>query len=193
MMPLLVQADSMPPQPWRNGGGQTRELLVWPTTGDWRLRISRADITSDGPFSAFPQVTRWFAVLHGTGVALTFAGRELVLRPGDAPLCFDGAAAPGCRLLGGATQDLNLMTRNGSGTMRQAVAGQSWNEPFAKRGLYTLVAGNWRDSRRAWAIAAHTLLWVGDGRGGGGDAWTFEPSEPGAPCAAWWLGFTPEG
>ena len=59
-----------PPQPWRNGGGVTRELLAWPDGGDWRVRVSVADIDADGPFSAFPGVERWFAVLEGAGVAL---------------------------------------------------------------------------------------------------------------------------
>ena len=32
---------------------------------DWTLRISVADIDADGPFSPFPGITRWFAVLDG--------------------------------------------------------------------------------------------------------------------------------
>jgi environmental stress-induced protein Ves len=109
---VWIDAASVAPQAWRNGGGQTRELLAWPAGADWRLRISRADIASDGPFSAFPGVERWFAVLQGAGVVLAFADAQHQLQPGDAPLRFDGAAAPGCRLLDGATQDLNLMLRH---------------------------------------------------------------------------------
>ena len=90
---MLVRADSVAPQAWRNGGGQTRELLAWPAGGDWKLRISRADIDADGPFSAFPQVQRWFTVLRGAGVVLKFADFERTLKIGDAPLHFDGAAA----------------------------------------------------------------------------------------------------
>ena len=29
------------PQPWRNGGGVTRELLAWPAAGDWRRAHQR--------------------------------------------------------------------------------------------------------------------------------------------------------
>ena len=57
----IAQADVMP-QAWRNGGGQTRELLAWPHGADWSVRISLADIEADGPFSPFPGVQRWFAV-----------------------------------------------------------------------------------------------------------------------------------
>jgi environmental stress-induced protein Ves len=51
-------------QTWRNGGGSTRELLAWPEATDWQARISVAEITRDGPFSAFAGVQRWFAVLR---------------------------------------------------------------------------------------------------------------------------------
>ena len=101
---LRVDAESVAPRAWRNGGGRTRELLAWPAAGDWCLRISRADIESDGPFSAFPRVERWFAVLSGAGVVLTFADGERELAPGAAPLRFDGAVAPVCRLLDGPTR-----------------------------------------------------------------------------------------
>ena len=185
---VVVNGESVAPQPWRNGGGQTRELLAWPLGADWQLRISRADIETDGPFSAFPQVERWFTVLQGAGVVLTFGATEHRLKPGDAPLCFDGAAAPGCRLLRGATQDLNLMLRKGTGAMRPVQAGQGWNEPFAMRGIYAKCAGSLRDGQQSFSLSAHTLLWKHDG---GSDAWTFEALQPEADTCAWWLGFTP--
>ena len=185
----LVDAASVAPQFWRNGGGQTRELLVWPPGTDWRVRISRADIEMDGPFSAFPQVERWFSVLHGDGVVLTFSDAHHQLKSGDDPLCFDGAAAPGCRLLNGATQDLNLMVRQGKGVMRTAKAGQNWSEPFAARGVYTTVAGQWSDGQRTCAVAAQTLLWM---QNAGSGAWSFAPEKPSTGPGAWWLGFTPD-
>ena len=110
---ILVSASAAMPVPWKNGGGVTRELLRLPAddTDDWTLRISVADIAADGPFSPFPGVTRWFAVLEGAGVRLAFPERTLNVQRGDAPLCFDGADGPGCTLLDGATRDLNVMVR----------------------------------------------------------------------------------
>ena len=90
-----IDVNAVQPQAWRNGGGQTRELWTWPSTGPWQLRISRADIDRDGPFSAFPGVRRWFAVLQGTGVELQFGDARHILHAGDPALCFDGAQAPG--------------------------------------------------------------------------------------------------
>lgn len=188
MTPMLVCADAAAPQAWRNGGGQTRELLTWPRQGPWRLRISRADIGVDGPFSAFPGVTRWFAVLHGKGVALTLDdGRHDIVAEGPA-LCFDGAQAPQCQLLGGPTQDLNLMCVGGQASMAPVQPGQPWVGSWTMRGLYTPVAGAWHGAGMRQPVAAHHLLWLEHADAG---AWTFTPA-PGADGRAWWLGFTPE-
>lgn len=188
----LIHAQECAPQPWRNGGGQTRELLVWPPKGEWQLRISRADIAADGPFSAFPGVQRWFAVLQGAGVELALPMPQ-TLRAGDAPLEFDGAAAPDCSLLDGPTQDLNLMARQGQGCMQAVVAGQAWLSTRAQRGLYATGAGTWSDGACLIHISAHTLLWHDTPDSA---PWTFTPdakAKAKAPhrAPAYWLDFTP--
>jgi hypothetical protein len=109
-----VRWDDCAQVPWRNGGGRTRELLVWPSAQDWQVRVSVAEIAADGPFSPFPGIDRWFAVLDGAGVVLSLPAGEVALRPGDAALAFPGEAAPGCRLIDGPTRDLNLMLRRGA-------------------------------------------------------------------------------
>ena len=85
LLPLIIEADAVTPQAWRNGGGQTRELLAWPSAADWSLRISRADIERSGPFSAFAGVQRWFEVLSGNAVAtrsyLRFGFAQYALDP----------------------------------------------------------------------------------------------------------------
>ena len=108
--------------PWRNGGGVTRELAVWPAGGDdWTWRMAVAEVAQDGPFSHFLGIDRWFAVLAGDGVRLSIAGQAHALTQRSAPLRFAGDAASDCRLLGGATRDFNLMLRRGraDGTMRR--------------------------------------------------------------------------
>lgn len=194
-----IDTGAVAPQPWRNGGGQTRELWRWPPQDPWQLRISRADIAHDGPFSAFAQVQRWFAVLSGAGVELQFGAVRHTLRPGGDALCFDGALAPQCRLLGGATLDLNLMARTGSGCIVRADPGQGWTSPHAMRGLYTTTAGRWQaQGQPPMALAAHCLLWDDAARP---DAWHFDPQDPqdrrpiagaGERAVAYWLGYTPQ-
>lgn len=114
-----VRLDEVAPSPWRNGGGVTRELLAWPTPNDWTVRLSVADVVSDGPFSRFPGIRRWFAVLSGAGVRLRVDGEAHELTVQQAPYRLDGAADAQCELLRGPTQDFNLMLRQGDARMQR--------------------------------------------------------------------------
>ena len=102
------------PTPWRNAGGTTRELMAWPDAVAWQWRASVAEVVQSGPFSSFAGVKRCFAVLDGDGVCLTVDGAMHHLNQSDQPLVFDGAAKTICKLQAGATQDFNLMVRNGA-------------------------------------------------------------------------------
>jgi len=159
--PLLIALEGKAPQAWRNGGGSTRELYAWPAGPHWRWRVSVAEITQDGPFSAFEGVDRWFAVIHGAGVRLSLPGAtELDLHSDSAPLPFAGEAAPGCRLINGATQDLNLMSRRDAGrsAMRRAAAGTAWVSAAPLRALFTAEALSLKINGQApLAVAAGTL------------------------------------
>jgi hypothetical protein len=189
----ILHVEDVAPQLWRNGGGQTRELLTWPGGGDWRLRISLADIRNDGPFSAFPGITRWFTVVQGRGVVLRFGPHTETLGAGSAPVRFDGAAAPGCTLIDGPTRDLNLMLRGGEGVMQPVRPGQPWDGGFAQRGLFTTVSGILRSEQGAPAppapVPAGTLVWQSDAEGG---ALRFDPDADAEDPFAWWLGYSPD-
>lgn len=158
-MALRRVADATP-QPWRNGGGRTRELLAWPPGADWRVRVSVAEIDADGPFSAFEGVERWFAVLSGAGVVLSFAHGRHRLTPASAPLRFDGGEAPACRLIDDATSDLNLMLRVGvRGELRRAVRGEPWAGTWRWRAAFTAGAARFESGDdAAVALEAGTLL-----------------------------------
>jgi environmental stress-induced protein Ves len=171
----VVAADAVAPVPWMNGGGVTRELLRSARPGaaeDWLVRISMADIAAAGPFSPFPGVTRWFAVIEGAGVGLRWpagaarAARALDLRPDDAPLEFDGADAPDCRLLGGPTRDLNVMVRTKAARAEVVPVqpGQPWRFGPGAHGLFALQALTLRREGRApLALPARTLAWCAEG------------------------------
>jgi environmental stress-induced protein Ves len=159
---MTVRADDLAALPWKNGGGVTRHLAADGDGEAWRWRISLADVAADGPFSAYPGVERWFAVVDGNGVELTVDGTAMVLRPHDPPFVFDGAAAPGCRLLGGPTRDLNLMLRGLKGVMRRAGGAVVWTEAWARRGHFD--------------IATRTLTW------------DLPPGPLTAPGAGYWIG-----
>lgn len=124
-----IHLDDIAATPWRNGGGVTRELIAWPFGADWDWRISVAEIEKDGPFSRYDGVQRWFAVLGGVGVRLTLDGQAHELGPRSAAFHFDGAAAPGCTLQDGPTEDFNLMLREGRAQARM----QRVSATFAQR------------------------------------------------------------
>jgi environmental stress-induced protein Ves len=173
----VVSLSAVAATPWRNGGGVTRELLAWPSSQDWQVRISVADIATDGPFSAFPGIERWFAVIEGAGVELRFGDRAQLV-PLGVPLRFDGAAAVHCRLPVGPTRDLNLMAPAGSGQMRPVVPGDRMRGEAARR-LVALYAHQ-HDAALQWRgetleLPAGTLAWqvhegemLGQLRGGSG-------------------------
>lgn len=115
----VVPLQRVAATPWRNGGGVTRELAVFPVHEHWHWRLSVADIERDGPFSRYDGVQRFFAVLSGQGVRLRIDGTAHQLDPTSEPLAFDGAADTQCDLLGGPTRDFNLMVRQGRGSMRR--------------------------------------------------------------------------
>ena len=162
MTPRLVSLADAAPMPWKNGGGVTRELLAWPSGAGWTVRVSVAEIASDGPFSSFPGVERWFAVLEGGGVALTIDGVATRCRAGDAPLAFPGEAKVASRLLDWPSRDLNLMLRGGHGAMVPVVPGQAWTPRARRCGLFALVAGRCLADGAATPVPAATLAWFDD-------------------------------
>lgn len=192
MRPRLITVDSRPAQPWRNGGGVTRELFAWPSGGPWRWRVSVADISQDGPFSAFEGVDRWFAVVQGAGVRLTLpddAGGTVDLRPDSAPLCFAGEAAPGCVLLDGATRDLNLMVSRAAGraSMQRVAVGPAWVSAAPLRALFAAeplslqIGGQAPMAVPAWTLAVSTQA--------AHERWQAHGAT--AAPQAWWLDFEP--
>ncbi|MEY2952981.1 MAG: hypothetical protein RLZZ401_1068 [Pseudomonadota bacterium] len=192
----IVRTQDVAPQPWKNGGGTTRELLTWPAASgplagaDWRLRISVACIAHDGPFSRFPGVQRWFAVLDGGGVELALGPARLTLMPGDAPLAFHGHSAPQCTLRDGPTQDLNLMCQGGQSFMKLIANNDSHIAGSRFLALYAATAGIWSNGRGdAQALPAHTLLW--DATLTPGQRWHFTPADQTAAPAGYWLGYAP--
>ena len=158
----LVRLQDCPAQPWRNGGGLTRELLAWPQGQAWQLRVSVARIDRDGPFSPFPGVQRCFAVLRGEGVQLDLPRGLVTLTPADDALAFDGEAAPMCRLLGGPTEDLNLMAPRDAGHARleRAHAGSTIDGPTRWRGLLGFSRCLLDIDDRTEGLSPGTLVWT---------------------------------
>ena len=148
------------PVPWRNGGGITRELATYPRTGPWQWRISVADVASNGPFSRFEGVHRWFAVLSGAGVLLDVGGVVHRLGPNDGSIDFSGQTPVDCQLMGGSTLDFNLMCHGCTADLHRV------REPHALTvstqttvGVFALSASSLGCNDRVVPLPAQTLAW----------------------------------
>lgn len=98
---------------WKNDGGWTTEIARDPAgNGDFRWRISIADIESDGPFSAFPGIARDLVLLAGNGIELDIDDASpLRLTERFQRVHFEGESRVDCRLIAGPTRDFNVMAR----------------------------------------------------------------------------------
>lgn len=103
--------------PWKNGGGSTTELAIFPEQASidsfvWRL--STATVAQDGPFSHFSQIDRSLAILSGQAMILksskeAASGQRLTQE--SIPYRFRGEDPIYAELEAGTIVDLNLMTR----------------------------------------------------------------------------------
>jgi len=101
-------------RPWKNGGGETAEILVSPPGAgfeDFDWRISAAVVASDGPFSTFPGIDRVLTVIEGGPLRLSLAGVEHEVDAQSPPLAFPGDQPCSATLTGGPVLDFNVMVR----------------------------------------------------------------------------------
>jgi uncharacterized protein len=141
-MRLLRQAGFRT-MPWKNGGGETIEIMASPEGAaldafDWRISMAR--VAQDGPFSLFPGIDRSLSILEGEGMMLAVEGHgETLLTRQSLPFVFPGDATTSSRLLAGPILDLNVMTRRGR--CQAAVARHHITSPFVcdPRGAMLLI------------------------------------------------------
>lgn len=177
-----MSAMDMGARAWKNGGGTTRELLAWPHMHDWVVRVSVAEVGSNGPFSSFPGVHRWLGVLRGQGLRVF----DWPQRRGDELLPFDGALAPDCELIAGACTVVNFMHRDAKGHFTVEDA----HHPFlpgvseaAWVALFTAEGGLLEHGARAMPVAPLTLAWC---ESPAAQSCLFTGEGP-----AWWLSWRP--
>ena len=155
-MRILRAADHRR-MPWKNGGGVTAEIAVYPEhTGldDFEWRLSMATVASAGPFSLFAAVDRTLAVLEGEGIVLSLDEQaELTLTRTSPPFAFAADRQCSARLISGPIVDLNLMTRRDRFAHRL--------ERVAQRGSFE---GAGAASTIAFCAAGSTVISAGDGR-----------------------------
>jgi environmental stress-induced protein Ves len=113
----IIRAGDYRRMRWKNGGGETIEIAVSPPDSsleDFHWRVSMAHVATAGPFSNFSGVDRSLAVIAGDGIALRLGGRgDVPLTQAAAPFAFPGDLPVEASLIGGAIDDLNVMSRRG--------------------------------------------------------------------------------
>ena len=103
--------------PWKNGGGTTSEVIVFPPNAGfddfgWRVSIARVD--SSGPFSVFAGIDRHLAMLRGHVVLKTSGRAPVEISPEAQPISFPGDVPTEADVVDGPATDLNVMTRRGT-------------------------------------------------------------------------------
>ena len=113
-MTMLIPFANLSPVSWKNGGGSTTEIAVFPPDAgfdefDWR--VSLATISADGPFSLFPGVERTLVLVEGHGMTLDIDGEPTLVSKADPVAAFDGESRVEAKLNRGPSTDFNVMTR----------------------------------------------------------------------------------
>ena len=114
----IIRFADVRPEPWRNGGGVTRELASHPKAasaqdGAWDWRVSIADVSKAGQFSVFPGMERVITIIDGELLLLSVDGAEHPLEK-YRPFRFSGEADSSAALPTGDIRDLNVIARAGA-------------------------------------------------------------------------------
>ena len=129
--PQLFPAQGRIARAWRNGGGVTRDVAVYPPgagDADFLWRVSIATIAKQGAFSLWPDVDRMFKVLSGQ-VRLSIDGATAQAVTADGPVvAFAGEAEVWGEPVGGECTVLNIMTARGRAHSRIAAHPQATGE-----------------------------------------------------------------
>ena len=158
-----IRLQDVPVSPWKNGGGTTQSLVCWPNPSDWVFRMSVARIDSDGPFSEFKGVDRWFAVLSGEGVVLQFPERRVEAGALDVAVQFSGDLPCQCSLINGPTVDFNLMVQGVSANMARIDRSPYVAKFKAQTTLAIFVVeagGRVRMGSQNFELNANSLYWI---------------------------------
>lgn len=159
---LRFDVAQIPSMPWKNKGGQTREIATWPQGADmdsFEWRVSIASIEADGPFSVFDDVDRIITLLDGDGVLLSGEGVDHALTTALVPFEFSGDVPIDCSLKGRSSRDFNVMTRRSRLKAELQVIRESTELPASQHGLLLAQHGAWQAGDQV-LLAGQGLWWA---------------------------------
>jgi environmental stress-induced protein Ves len=110
----VIRRGSLRATPWKNGGGETREIACFPpgsSLDDFAWRLSTATVTQDGAFSIFDGIDRRLYLLEGAGMNLRFGTGETCRIGTKNHIDFKGEVPVYSSLIDGPVVDFNIMVR----------------------------------------------------------------------------------
>ena len=112
----IIQQSTYKRMPWKNGLGDTLEILVNEDEHGQRFRISQAAVVEDGLFSDFQGLHRTLVLLNGEGMALSHQNEAAIHTETQLSTLLDMARFAGgektyAELTNGPIEDLNVMVR----------------------------------------------------------------------------------
>ncbi|GAA2140421.1 HutD family protein [Arthrobacter humicola] len=108
----IVRTPRLHRIPWKNGGGTTREVAVFPGGAGpdtFRWRLSLADIVKDAAFSNFRGTDRHFLLATPGNLSMVVDGARRTAAYGRTE-AFPGEADVSVKLSSGPTSVINLIT-----------------------------------------------------------------------------------
>lgn len=105
---ILITSDDFKTVPWKNGKGITQQIISSTDGDDYDWRFSRAEVSTDGPFSIFKGKSRILTVIEGAGLSLLSNATTIEAEPYK-PVSFSGAIEISGMLWQGPIRDLNLI------------------------------------------------------------------------------------
>ena len=102
-------------KPWKNGKGQTQDIIVMPEGADhanFDLRFALSPIVEEARFSSFPEVDRVITVIEGNILELAFDNGTVSLGRFESHR-FDSGLDPIGKPVGDPIRVVNVMARRG--------------------------------------------------------------------------------
>lgn len=161
-MIVPVHFSSLPVTPWKNGGGETREIVcVASPDAPFTWRASIATLENDGPFSPFPGVDRVIILLEGQPLWLrgdNIAQRLELWQPwgfaGEWSLASEGISGRGL--------DFNIMTQRSRAASRVSVVSEPQRP--GTEGIAWVLQGSWLLADRIYE-ASSGIWWQDESPG----------------------------
>lgn len=127
---------------WKNGGGATTEIAISPagaSLDDFAWRISAADVSASGPFSAFPGCDRVLVQTEGSPMTLSHGGHGRHMLALLVPHAFDGGWETAGEIGATSARDFNVIVRRSlaRATVR-VVVGEDEAPPASVRVVHAL-------------------------------------------------------